>query len=399
MGWVGRLPRLEELDVVGKRVLVRADLNVPLRGGEIVDDYRIRATLPTLRYLLERGASLVVMSHLGRPKGPDPSLRLDPVARRLEELLGLSVFKVNEVTGAEARRAAEGLGRGEILVLENLRFDPRETKNEPTLAKELASLGEAYVNDAFGAAHRAHVSVEALPRLLPAAAGLLLMREVEVLEGLLVSARRPFVCVLGGAKVSDKLGALLNLLGKADVFLIGGAMANTFLAARGERPGASRVEEEMVDEVAAFLARAEAAGARVEVPEDLVVAEEFSERATTRVVPASGVPAGWYALDIGPGARESFAKAISEAGTVFWNGPMGVFEWPEGRAGTEAVARAVASCPGFRVVGGGETGEALRELGLENGVDHLSTGGGASLEFLEGRELPGLRALAEAAGR
>lgn len=387
-----RLPSLEDLEVQGKRVLLRADLNVPLHRGKVADDTRIRAVVPTIRALLERGATVVCCSHLGRPKGRrDESVSLAPVAHALADWLDMKVRLT-----AEPNPPPDDLGDmppSQIGLLENLRFHPGEEANDPQFAKELAALADVYVNDAFGAVHRAHASVVAVAELLPHAAGLLLRKEVEALGRLLENPQRPFVVILGGAKVSDKIGAVRNLLQRADVILVGGAVANTFLAAQGMDLGKSKVEVELLDEVRETIRAAEESG-RIVLPEDLVVAEEPSEGASTEVVPAVRVPSEAMALDIGPATAKKFAQYAEGASTVFWNGPMGVFEFSPFAAGTRVVAEAVGACKGFTVVGGGDSAAALASFGLADRVSHLSTGGGASLEFLEGRELPGLKALA-----
>ncbi len=393
---------LEALDgLAGVRVFVRVDHNVPLEGGRVADDARIRASLPTLEELLAGGAALVVASHLGRPKGQvREELRIRPVAERLGELLGREVRALPVVSGPEAEAAASALAPGGVLYLENLRFDPREEANDPAFAAELASLAEAYVDDAFGAVHRAHASVEALPRLLaergrPTAAGRLLQREVEALSRLLGEAERPYVAVLGGAKVSDKLSTIGALIERVDAILIGGAMAFTFIAAEGGSVGASRVEPERFEEVRAARRRAEERGVLLELPVDVVAAPEMSAEAPRRTVPASEIPPGEMGLDIGPRTVEEFARIIADARTVFWNGPMGVFELEPFSAGTRGIATAIASAPSYSVAGGGDSLAAIARLGLEEGFDHLSTGGGASLEFVEGRRLPGIAVLEE----
>jgi phosphoglycerate kinase len=387
-----KLPSFEDLAVAGKRVLLRVDFNVPLKDGQVVDDLRIRASLPTIEALLGRGAAVICCSHLGRPKGQrNPDYSLAPVAEALAGLLGRTVRVARDPNGPA--EDLEGLQPGDVALLENLRFDPREEKNDPTFAAELASLADAYVSDAFGAVHRAHASTAAVADLLPHAAGYLLLKEVEVLSRVTEKPEHPLVVVLGGAKVSDKIGVVRNLLDKADAILIGGAMANTFLAATGIDVGSSRIEADRLGEVADTLKAAEAAGVRVELPDDLVVAEAFDPEAAASLVRAEAIPAAAMALDVGPSTRARFADEIKSAATVLWNGPMGVFEWESFSAGTRAVAEAVASAPGFTVVGGGDSAAALSAFGLTKGPSHISTGGGASLEFLEGRELPGLTAL------
>ncbi|HWO71797.1 MAG TPA: phosphoglycerate kinase [Actinomycetota bacterium] len=395
-----KLRTLDDLgDVAGLRVFVRADLNVPIEGGAVADDARIRATVPTLVELLERGAGLVVASHLGRPKGQvREELRLAPVARRLAELLGREVRALDLVTGEPVRAACAALAPGEVLMLENLRFDPREEANDPGFAEELAALADAYVDDAFGAAHRAHASVEALPRAMlargrPAVAGRLLQREVEVLGRLREDPERPYVAVLGGAKVSDKLGTIAALVERVDALLLGGAMAFTFLAAEGAEVGRTLVEPERFDEVRGARRLASERGVLLELPVDAVAAPEASADAKWRTVPAREIPRDHMALDIGPRTVEEFARIVADARTVLWNGPMGVFELEPFSAGTRGVATAIAGCRAFKVAGGGDTLAAIARAGLSDSFDHLSTGGGASLEFLEGRELPGIAVL------
>jgi phosphoglycerate kinase len=395
-----RLPRSIELaDVSGKTVLVRSDLNVPLEDGRVADDLRIRATIPTIRELLDRGAALVVTSHLGRPKGqPRDELRLGPVADRLGELLGQEVMALDEVVGDGPEAVCDHLGSGEIVVLENLRFDPGEEANDVRFAGRLAELADAYVDDAFGAVHRAHASVSALPELMVASgraavAGRLLQREVEVLGRLRQSPDRPYVAVLGGAKVSDKLGVLASLVEQVDALLIGGAMAFTLIAARGWEVGDSLVERDRFEEVRAVMERATERGTLIELPQDVVAAPEVSLESPRRTVPAAEIPRGEKGLDIGPRTVEEFARILADAKTIFWNGPMGVFELEPFSAGTRGVATAIAGAAAFSVVGGGDSLLAVRRAGLEDSFDHLSTGGGASLEFLEGKPLPGIEVL------
>lgn len=387
------LPVLDELAFRrGDRVLVRADFNVPLDGeGGITDDLRIRAALPTLHRLLDRGARIVACSHLGRPKGvPDPRASLRPVARRLGDLLDRPVRLSPEVVGPEATSAAEGLGVGEVLLLENLRFHPGETANDEAFAAALTALADCYVDDAFGAAHRSHASIVGPPRRVPSAAGLLVVREVEVLSRLLSEPARPFVAVVGGVKVSEKIGLLDALLGLCDLVLVGGAMAFTFLAAQGREVGRSLVEREEIPRAARWLE-----SGRVLLPVDLVVAEDASGDAPVQVVAPSAIPPGWRGLDVGPDTAAGYAEVVGKAGTVFWNGPMGAFELAPFEAGTRRLAEAVAESAAFTVVGGGDSAAAVRRFGLADRVDHLSTGGGAALEFLEHGDLPGLTALRE----
>lgn len=389
---------VRDVEVKGKRVLVRVDFNVPLdEQGRVTDDSRIVAALPTIRYLLEAGARVILASHLGRPKGKVvEGLRLDPVATRLAGLLGRPVARAGDCVGEEARRAAAALRDGEVLLLENLRFHPGEEKNDPGFARSLAELADLYVNDAFGAAHRAHASTAGIADFLPAVAGFLLEKELEALGRLLHDPERPFLAVLGGAKVSDKIGVIRNLLNIADGLVVGGGMANTFLAARGYRMAASLREEDKEDLARNLLAEAARRGKGFHLPVDLVAAAEVKPGADRRVVKAEeGVPPGWKAVDIGPASMAAFGEAIASARTVFWNGPMGVFEIDEFAAGTEAVARALAESKATTVVGGGDSVAALEKLGLAGRMTHISTGGGASLEFLEGLELPGVACLME----
>jgi phosphoglycerate kinase len=394
------LPTLEDLgDVAGARVFVRLDLNVPIRDGAVVDDARIRASVPTLTELLERGASVVAASHLGRPKGRVvEELRLAPVGDRLAGLLGRDVAALDEVTGEDVEAVCRHLDAGDVALLENLRFDPREEADDAGFAAELARLADRYVDDAFGAVHRAHASVAALPELVrregrPAVAGRLLQREVEALSPLLGDPARPYVAVLGGAKVSDKLGTIEALVERVDAILIGGAMAFTFLAADGGDVGESLVEPDRFDEVRRARARADERGVVIQLPEDVVAAAEASLDARRQTVPASSVPHGLKGLDIGPRTVEEFARSIAGAKTILWNGPMGVFELEPFGAGTRGVATAIAGSSAYRVAGGGDSLAAIARYGLADGFDHLSTGGGASLEFLEGRSLPGIAVL------
>ena len=389
------IPSLDDLEAAGRRVLVRVDFNVPLHNGRVGDDLRLQEALPTIRRLKERGARVVLMSHLGRPKGKVvEDLRLAPVADCLRKLLGGAVAVATDVVGDSAHSTVEQLGDGEVALLENLRFEPGEEANDPDFAAALAELGDAYVNDAFGAAHRAHASVVGIPeRLDDAVAGLLMHRELETLSRLLDDPPRPFVAILGGAKVSDKLGVISNLLTRVNRLLIGGAMCFTFLQAKGYAVGGSRVETDQVDTCRELMEQADAAGVQLLLPVDIIAAEAFQPDADNRRVSADGIPDGWMGLDIGSDTVERFAAALADAGAVLWNGPMGVFEWEAFAAGTEGVARAVAAGSGFSVIGGGDSAAAIRKLGLADQVSHVSTGGGASLEFLEGRDLPGVAAL------
>jgi phosphoglycerate kinase len=395
MASIDEIPGLDALEPAGRTVLVRVDFNVPLDGTQVTDDLRLTEALPTIRNLRDRGGRVVLMSHLGRPKGQVvEELRLAPVADRLSELLATPVAAASDVVGDDARATVERLGDGDIALLENLRFEPGEEAGDDDFAGRLAALGALYVNDAFGAAHRAHASVVGVPaKVEQAVAGMLMARELGTLARLLEDPPRPFVALLGGAKVSDKIGVVDNLLTRVDRLLIGGAMCFTFLVARGYDVGASRVEEDRVEEVAGLMERAEQAGVELVLPVDVVAAEGYDADADHRRVPADGVPEGWMGLDIGSDTVSRFSAALVDAGAVLWNGPMGVFEWEAFAAGTEGVARAVAACDGFTVVGGGDSAAALRKLKLTDEVSHLSTGGGASLEFLEGVDLPGVAAL------
>ena len=393
------MPDLSTIDVAGKRVFLRCDLNVPLKEGVIKDDGRIKASLPTIQALLEKGASLVIAAHLGRPKGDaKPELSLAPVAKRLSELLGREVMFTGQVTGAAVTTAAGSLEAGEILLLENIRFSAAETSKEESeraeFAAELAKLADFYVGDGFGAVHRKHASVFDLPKLLPHVAGKLVAAEVEVLKKLTQNPERPYGVILGGAKVSDKLGVIENLLGKVDILAIGGGMVFTFLKAQGKEIGTSLVESEMLDVVKGLIATAEKNGVKLLLPTDIVVAPTFSADATPTLVAADAIPADQMGLDIGPVSAAAFAAEIVKCKTVFWNGPMGVFEFPNFAAGTKVVAQALTEVSGISVVGGGDSAAAVRALGFaDSQFGYISTGGGASLEYLEGKELPGLKAL------
>ncbi len=397
---MGRLRTIEDLgDLDGRRVLVRVDFNVPLEDGKVADDIRIRAALPTIEELRGAGAGLVLCSHLGRPKGEVvDELRMDPVAERLGELGSFPVVKLDPLTGDHEASAIEKVLPDSVVVLENLRFDPGEEANEPSFVDRLAALADDYVDDAFGAAHRAHASVVGVAELLPAAAGRLMQKEIEVLSRLREGPEEPFVAILGGVKVSDKLGVIETLLDLVDGLLIGGAMAFTFLAAQGAETGDSLVEEERLGSVREALEKAEERGVPVILPEDVVVAPSPEAGARKETVPADHVPKGLQGLDVGPRTVEEFTRVLADARTVFWNGPMGVFELEPFSLGTRGVAQAVAGIDAFTVVGGGDSVAAIRRLGFEGAIDHLSTGGGASLEFLEGKTLPGVAALMEDAG-
>ncbi|HLU28278.1 MAG TPA: phosphoglycerate kinase [Glycomyces sp.] len=393
------LDELLKEGVNGRRVLVRADLNVPLDGKNITDDGRIRAVAPTLKALAEAGARVVVCSHLGRPKGePDPAFTLAPVAQRLGEVLGREVAFATDTVGEDAEAKAVAQGDGDVLLLENLRFNKGETSKDDTeraeFAGRLAAFGDLYVDDAFGAVHRKHASVYDVARLLPRYAGWLIAKEVEVLSKLTGDPERGYVVVLGGAKVSDKLAVISNLLGKVDTLVIGGGMAFTFLAAQGHEVGNSLLEKDQIETCKNYLAEAEKLGVELLLPTDVVTAAEFAADAEPLEVAADAIPEGRMGLDIGPASAALFAERIAAAGTVFWNGPMGVFEFPDYANGTRTVARALVDSQAFTVVGGGDSAAAVRTLGLpEEGFSHISTGGGASLEYLEGKTLPGLDAL------
>jgi phosphoglycerate kinase len=387
---------VRDVDVQGKRVLMRVDFNVPLASGTrdgnpITDDTRIRAALPTIEYLLDQGAALVLMSHLGRPKGEvKPELSLAPVAARLGELLGQDVQLAPDCVGAEVEAMAEALEPGQVLLLENTRFHKSEEKNSPEMGEQLAKLGELYVNDAFGAAHRAHASTAGVAEHLPAVAGLLMEKEIEFLGGAVEDPARPYVAIIGGAKISDKIGVIRNLLAKVDALLIGGGMANTFLAAKGYEMGDSLVEADSIDVAKELM---EQGGDKLVLPVDGVVADDFSADANHKVVPVDEVEPGWRILDIGPKTVELFKDKLAGAQTVVWNGPMGVFEFEPFAAGTTAVAEMVADSDTISIIGGGDSVAAIQQAGLSEKMSHISTGGGASLEMLEGKVLPGLAAL------
>lgn len=387
---------IETVNVDHKRVFVRVDFNVPMKDGVITDDTRIRATLPTLTYLIKHNAKIILASHLGRPKGErKPEFTLQPVAARLSELLGKPVAFADDCIGEVAEKAAAALKDGDILLLENLRYHKEEEKNGPDFAKALASLAEVGINDAFGVSHRAHASVEGLTKYLPMAAGYLLEKEIKYVGGAVEHPEHPFAAIIGGAKVSDKIEVISNLLPKVEVLIIGGGMANTFIAAKGYPTGNSLVEADKIDLAKELLAKADETGTQLLLPTDFVVADAFSNDANHKVVPADGIEDGWMALDIGPDSRRLFAEALEPMKMIVWNGPMGVFEMDNFAAGTNAVAKAVADAKATTIVGGGDSVAAIEKSGLADKISHISTGGGASLEYLEGKALPGIVALAD----
>ncbi|MGW8225815.1 MAG: phosphoglycerate kinase [Anaerolineales bacterium] len=382
---------IQDIDVSGKKVLVRVDFNVPIKDGVVGDDTRIQAALPTINYLLDHGAGVILCSHLGRPKGePDPQFSLKPVADHLSDLLNKKVVFVQDCIGPEAEAAASQLKPGGIILLENTRFHDGEKKNDPQMAKQLADLADVYVNDAFGSAHRAHASTEGVAHYLPAVAGLLMEKEIRYLGQAIADPARPFLAILGGAKISDKIGVIENLLGSADQVLIGGGMANTFFKAQGYPVGDSLVEDEALDTARSLLDRAEN---RLRLPVDVVIGNQFSNDAELSVMSMGPIPDGWRILDIGPETVKGYGKTISEAGTIVWNGPMGVFEFPRLATGTFEIAAAVAESKATSIIGGGDSVAAVNQAGLADQITHISTGGGASLEMLEGKTLPGLAAL------
>ena len=387
---------IEDIDVKGKKVLARCDFNVPLKDGEITNDKRIVAALPTIKYLVENGAKVILCSHLGRPKGEyKPEFSLAPVAKRLSEYLGKEVKLAEDenVVGENAKAMAAALEDGDVMLLENVRYRKEETKNEENFSKELASLADIFVNDAFGTAHRAHCSTTGVAAYLPAACGYLIQKEIEFMGGALADPKRPLVAILGGAKVSDKIGVITNLLDKCDTLIIGGGMAYTFMKSLGYNIGTSLLEEEQVENAGQMMKDAEAKGVKFLIPVDNKVGKEYDENTEAMVVDSDKIPDGWMGLDIGPKTQELFSNAIKGAGTIIWNGPMGVSEWENFAAGTIAVANAVADSGAISIVGGGDSVAAVTKLGYSDKMSHISTGGGASLEFLEGKELPGIVAL------
>lgn len=387
---------IEDIDVKGKKVLARCDFNVPLKDGEITNDKRIVAALPTIKYLVENGAKVILCSHLGRPKGEyKPEFSLAPVAARLSEYLGKEVKLAEDenVVGENAKAMAAALEDGDVMLLENVRYRKEETKNEENFSKELASLADIFVNDAFGTAHRAHCSTTGVAAFLPAVCGYLIQKEIEFMGGALADPKRPLVAILGGAKVSDKIGVITNLLDKCDTLIIGGGMAYTFMKSLGYEIGTSLLEEEQVENAGQMMRDAEAKGVKFLIPVDNKVGKEYDENTEAMVVDSDKIPDGWMGLDIGPKTQELFTNAIKGAGTIIWNGPMGVSEWDNFAAGTIAVANAVADSGAISIVGGGDSVAAVTKLGYSDKMSHISTGGGASLEFLEGKELPGIVAL------
>lgn len=386
---------LKDVDVKGKRVFCRVDFNVPMQDGQITDETRIRAALPTIQYLMEQGAKVILASHFGRPKGKVvEEMRLAPVGERLGKLLGKNVLTADEAYGDSVKKQIDGMNEGDVLLLENVRFYPGEEKNDPELAKEFASLADIYVNDAFGAAHRAHASTEGIAHNLPAVAGFLMEKEIEVLGKALSNPERPFTAIIGGAKVKDKIGVIENLLEKVDHLIIGGGLAYTFVKAQGHEIGKSLLEEDKIELAKSFMEKAKEKGVSFHMPVDAVVADDFSPDANTKVVSIEEIPSDWEALDIGPKTAELYADVIKSSKLVIWNGPMGVFEFDKFAQGTKAVAEALADSEGtYSVIGGGDSAAAVEKFGLADKMSHISTGGGASLEFMEGKELPGVVAL------
>lgn len=385
---------IEDIDVKGKRVLARCDFNVPLKDGVITNDKRIVASLPTIKYLMEHGAKVILCSHLGRPKGEfKPEFSLKPVAARLSEYLGKEVKIADDVIGDSAKKLASELADGDVMLIENVRFHAEETKNDPEFSKALASLADIFVNDAFGTAHRAHSSTTGVADYLPAVCGYLIQKEIQFMGGALEAPKRPLVAILGGAKVSDKIGVITNLIDKVDTLIIGGGMAYTFMKSLGHSIGTSLLEEDKIELAGEMMEKAKAKGVKFLIPVDNKVGKEYKEDTEAMIVNSDEIPDGWMGLDIGPKTQELFADAIKGAGTVIWNGPMGVSEWDNFAAGTIAVANAVAESGAISIIGGGDSVAAVQKLGFADKMSHISTGGGASLEFLEGKELPGIAAL------
>jgi len=381
---------IRDVQLKNKRVLVRVDFNVPLENGKVTDDTRIVASLPTIKYLVEQGAKVILCSHLGRPKGKDENLSLRPVAARLQQLLGKPVTFVSDCIGESVQRVVNGMNAGDVVLLENVRFYPEEEKNDPEFAKKLAAFGDVYVNDAFGTAHRAHASTEGVTKYLPGYAGFLMEKELNYLGQALANPAKPFVAILGGAKVSDKIQVIENLLPKVDSLLIGGGMANTFLAAKGLNLGQSLVEADKLDVAKSLIAKG---GTKIVLPVDAVVADKFAADAQSKIVAVDQIPSDWRMLDVGPKTIDAFEKILGSAKTVVWNGPLGVFEMPAFAKGTVEIAKRLASSGATTIIGGGDSAAAVEQAGVADKMTHISTGGGASLEFLEGRVLPGVAAL------
>ncbi|ASF40362.1 phosphoglycerate kinase [Halobacillus halophilus] len=385
---------IRDVEVNGKTVFCRVDFNVPMSGEEVTDDTRIKAALPTIKHLSGNGAKVILASHLGRPKGEVvKELRLDPVAKRLSDLLGQTVTKTDQVHGEEVNKAISEMDNGEVLLIENVRFHPGEEKNDAELSKAFADMADLYVNDAFGAAHRAHSSTAGIAEHLPAVAGFLMEKEINVLGQALSDPERPFTAIIGGAKVKDKIGVIDNLIDKVDHLIIGGGLAYTFVKAQGYEIGKSLLEEDKIDTAKEYMKKAEEKGVDFLMPEDVVVADDFSDSANTEIVSIDNIPADWEALDIGPKTREKYAEVIKDSKLVIWNGPMGVFELETFANGTKAVANALSETKGYTVIGGGDSAAAVEKFGYADDMDHVSTGGGASLEFMEGKELPGVALL------
>ncbi len=387
---------VEDLQVSGKKVLVRCDFNVKMENGVITSDKRIVASLPTIKYLIDNNAKVILCSHLGRPKGEvNPEFSMKPVAKRLSELLGKEVKMADDVVGESAQKLASELKDGEVLLLENVRFEPGETKNDPELSKKFAALADLYVNDAFGSAHRAHSSTTGVADYLPSACGYLIQKEIQFIGGALENPKRPLVAILGGAKVSDKIGVITNLIDKCDTLIIGGGMAYTFMKALGHNIGDSLLEADKIDLALEMMQKAKDKGVKFLIPVDNKIGKEYKPDTEAMVVNSDEIPDGWMGLDIGPKTQEIFADAVKDAGTVIWNGPMGVSEWENFASGTVAVATAIANSGAISIIGGGDSAAAIQKLGFADKMSHISTGGGASLEYLEGKELPGIAALDE----
>lgn len=388
---------VKDIDLKGKKVLLRCDFNVPMAkdgSGVITDDKRIRAALPTIQYLLDQGAAIIACSHMGKPKGEvKPELSLKPVSARLSDLLGKDVIMAEDVVGPDAQQKAAALKPGQIMLLENTRFEPGETKNDPTLAKAMADMADAYVSDAFGAVHRAHASTVGVAEYLPAVSGLLIEKELDVIGGALANPKRPLVAILGGSKVSSKIGVINNLLEIADTIIIGGGMSYTFSAAEGGKVGKSLLEEDWMDYAKDMVKKAKEKGVKLLLPVDTVCADDFAPNANSQVVKSGEIPDNWVGLDIGPETVKLYCEAVAGAGTVIWNGPMGVFEFPAFAKGTKAVAEALSKTNAITIIGGGDSAAAVQQLGYADKMSHISTGGGASLEFMEGKELPGVACL------